>query len=323
MIGRSAAAGSVERISTVRVLLLTIWVTTACAVSETPQGLLVATQRVSMGTVDSPMLTEASGLAASRKNAQVLWTHNDSGDSNQVYAIDTGGRLLGRFEVPGCPRGDWEDIAIGPGPDAGVDYLYIGNIGDNRGRKTERAVCRVPEPSVDAPTPVPDAQSLDGASVMRFRYADGPRDAETLMVDPRDGALFIVSKRDPAAGVYGARWPGAGDISLVLDRIAELPVSYAVAGDISADGRHLLVKTYTHVLLWSREHDQQWTDVLKRKPLSLVYVPELGGEAIAWAADGSGFYTLAERILGIPSTLWFYGLERVAVPGVDLDARTP
>src|SRR5437588_4962467 len=84
---------------------------------------------VTNGTVNIAGLTEASGVAASRNNANVLWTHNDSGHPAEVFAIDTQGRLLGTYSIPG--NTDNEDISIGPGPVSNVLYLYIGDIGDN------------------------------------------------------------------------------------------------------------------------------------------------------------------------------------------------
>src|SRR5437867_2032775 len=84
---------------------------------------------VSQGTVAVAGLNEASGLVASRNNANVLWTHNDSGDSARVFALDTQGRKLGIYTLPGAANVDYEDIAIGPGPVTNVQYLYVGDIG--------------------------------------------------------------------------------------------------------------------------------------------------------------------------------------------------
>jgi|SRR4051794_23717866 hypothetical protein len=70
---------------------------------------------VTNGIVNLSGLTEASAVAASRRNPEVLWTHNDSGHlGGQVFALDTQGRLLGTYSIPG--NIDNEDIAIGPGP---------------------------------------------------------------------------------------------------------------------------------------------------------------------------------------------------------------
>src|SRR2546430_1319777 len=46
-------------------------------------------------------LDELSGLAGSRRRDDVLWTHNDSGNPNELFAIDREGHLLTTFEVVG------------------------------------------------------------------------------------------------------------------------------------------------------------------------------------------------------------------------------
>ena len=86
---------------------------------------------VNQGNIDTPLITEASGLAGSRVNPGVLWTHNDSGGLPRVFALDLTGHLLGTWNLPGVNANDYEDIAVGPGPEAGVSYLYVGDIGDN------------------------------------------------------------------------------------------------------------------------------------------------------------------------------------------------
>ena len=43
-------------------------------------------------------LRESSGLAVSRTQPGVLWSHNDSGDGPNLYAIDMSGRLLARIQ---------------------------------------------------------------------------------------------------------------------------------------------------------------------------------------------------------------------------------
>ena len=47
---------------------------------------------VDRGALDNPEIVEASGIAASRKNAGALWTHNDSGGAPKVYLIDDSGK---------------------------------------------------------------------------------------------------------------------------------------------------------------------------------------------------------------------------------------
>jgi hypothetical protein len=90
---------------------------------------------VSAGVVQHAPLQEASGLVASRTHPGVLWSHNDSGDGPRLFALTTSVGDLGVFTLDGAEARDWEDLAIGLGPEPGLDYLYAGNIGDNESQR--------------------------------------------------------------------------------------------------------------------------------------------------------------------------------------------
>ena len=103
---------------------------------------------VSVGAVSDPSVVEASGLAASRQNPGVLWVHNDSGNAVELFAIGDDGGVRAPYLPTGITNRDWEDLAIGPGPAAGVDYLFIGDIGDNGLARSSITIYRIPEPAV-------------------------------------------------------------------------------------------------------------------------------------------------------------------------------
>jgi uncharacterized protein YjiK len=130
-----------------------------------------------------PEVHEASGLTASRRSSDVLWTHNDSGEP-VLYAVGTDGKLRGRVRVSGARVEDWEDIAIGPC--ATGSCLYIADIGDNREARAHVTIYRVPEPAPDAGVTAP-------AAAIQAAYPDQPQDAEGLFIGP-NGALYIVTK---------------------------------------------------------------------------------------------------------------------------------
>ena len=71
-------------------------------------------------------IDESSGVVASRRNPDLFWTHNDSGDGPFLYAFDLNGGKRGTWHVTGAKAFDWEDIAAGPG-----STLDIADIGDN------------------------------------------------------------------------------------------------------------------------------------------------------------------------------------------------
>src|SRR5438093_6617217 len=157
------------------------------------------------GNIKSPDITESSGLAASRCQNNVLWTHNDSGDDAFIFAINSAGDSLGTWKVPNAKNIDWEDIAAYKDK-SGKCFIYIGEIGDNKAKRQEHAVYRVEEPLV-APENSSSARknplTTANADIVRFSYPDYVQDAETLMVHPKSGVIYVVTKRvSGPAGVY-------------------------------------------------------------------------------------------------------------------------
>jgi len=137
---------------------------------------------VQTATMQEPSITEASGIAASRTNPGIYWVHNDSGDTARVFATDLSGAAIGRFKIDGAQARDWEDIAVGPGPEPGTSYLYLGDIGGNKGR-SDLSIYRSAEPEV-----LLGARGVRGsvpAERIDVMYPDGLAwDAEALLVDP-------------------------------------------------------------------------------------------------------------------------------------------
>lgn len=241
------------------------------------------------GTVSEPALTEASGLVASGQHPGVFWTHNDSGDTARIYAIDAGGGAAGSLTLSGAIPQDWEDIA------RDGDTLFVGDIGDNTRSRDEIAVWRVQEPSV-----LEDDASA-GATRMTLRYPDGPHDAEALV--HHDGALWILTKDADGAALYRADDPLAASQTLVLADVLVLPDeagagAEVTAADTSLDGRSLLVRTEGAVLVY--DLSEGLPDALAGTPCLAPAPDAADGESIA-ATEGGGYAALSE---GANPTLW-------------------
>jgi hypothetical protein len=234
-----------------------------------------------VGHVEAPAATELSGLVRSRSRPGVLWAHNDSGDRARVLALAGDGRLLAEVAVTGAEAVDWEDIAIRG------STLYVGDTGDNRAQRAEVAVYRFAEPQAGA--------TSVAAERLALRYPDGAHDAEALLVDPRSGALAIVTKDfGGVAGVYVAR-PSSGTLRLAAT--LELGFGEAVtAGDVSADGRVIALRTYDKAFVWTRRRGESLAAALRRKPCTagVSLLDEGQGEALALSRDGRAFWTVPE-----------------------------
>ena len=247
-----------------------------------------------VGKVQTKLITEASGIVASRKNPGVLWVHNDSGNSAMVYALNFKGQLLRTCRIEGARCRDWEDIAIGPGPNKQRDYLYIGDIGDNRARHSSITIYRVPEPKVDPNGTQMDIQ-IGPAETIELVFPDGPKDAETLMVDPVNSDIYIISKRKLFCQVFRAASAELTQKPVRLSHVAVLPWALAVGGDISPDGKHIIVRSLSHASLWVRQKDQPLWQAFNQAPNNIKLMSEPQGEAICFDAKGRGFFTISEK----------------------------
>jgi hypothetical protein len=238
------------------------------------------------GHVQSPAATELSGLVLSRTQADVLWTHNDSGDRARILAVAPDGRQLADLDITGAQAVDWEDIAASRGT------LYLGDIGDNAAARPSIVVYRVAEPRVPATAPL-------AAQALVLGYPDGPHDAEALMVDPSSGALTIVTKDLGGNSViYTAAHPSA-TTTTTLRRAGALTLGIGeavTAGDVSGDGRTVALRTYDRAFVWRRTPGRSIAATLKGKPCTprAALLDEGQGEALALTRDGRRFYTVPE-----------------------------
>ncbi|WP_183577582.1 hypothetical protein HDF18_11035 [Mucilaginibacter sp. X5P1] len=268
-----------------------------------------------VGTLPNKQLDEISGIAASGINKDIYYIHNDSGDTSRFFAIHPDGKLKTTIYFKGDPKEgqgvhDCEDIAVGPGPVKGKSYVYDGDIGDNFAVRNYITVYRVEEKT----SWIADStQNVNAEAVpVHFRYPDGPKDAETLMIDPIEKLIYIISKRKDTVGVYTSPLIYKPNDTLVLTKRCKLffpgikPFKWITAGDISKDGQQILVKDYVKVYYWQRHNNEPVWQTLQRPPRLLPYKMEKQGEAIGFTPDGKGYYTTSE---GVYAPIYYYKIK--------------
>jgi hypothetical protein len=267
---------------------------------------------VQVGTIANTAITEASGIAASRRIANVLWVHNDSGDTERVFAMTSAGTHLGTYTISGAFGADWEDIAVGPGPVDGTHYLYIGAIGDNNAIRSTISVLRVAEPPV-SDTQSPVTVALSDVSRLTFTYPDGPRDAESLFVDPLTRDIYILTKRENPHRLYRAAYPQATSGTTML----ELATTYAdpkrlTGADISPDGDEIIARAtgISSGRMWLRPPGGTIAEALNSPPITIPLASEPQGEAIGFDPLGWGYYTISE---GVNRPIYYF--KRLPTPG--------
>lgn len=255
-----------------------------------------------LGTAKCKDLIEASGLAASRRSPDILWSHNDSGGTPSVYALKTDGTHLGVFTLKGVDSYDEEDMA------ADDKFLYLGNIGDNKMIRETIVIHRFPEPPISLDQAPVDV-AIDAYDTLTLTYPDGPKDAETLLVDPTDSSIYIVTKNQQYSRVYRVPTPIAwngetSELELVVKKLPLLRLT--TAGDISPNGDMIVIRDYTRALLWQRLPGDTIAETLTKESCNVPVNGWGQEEAICFHRDGTGYFTVPEKTVLSKSTIRFY-----------------
>ncbi|MFZ1706086.1 MAG: hypothetical protein WAT79_17200 [Saprospiraceae bacterium] len=259
--------------------------------------------RISLGTISNKDLNEVSGMVSSRIMPGHFWVHNDSGDNSSLYLINEKAEHLNTITIAGITNRDWEDIAIFNEVASQKSLLLIGDFGDNLAQYHFGTIYIIAEPIL--------LQGQDSIipliSKIVFKFADGPRDCETLMVDPITGDIYLVSKREPQVALYKIDYPFNTSDTVVAEKLMVLPFTQMVAGDISADGKDIIIKSYDEIFYFRRKIVESLVEALSKNPIKVPYIREPQGEAIAWSMDGKSMYTLSEAtFLNITPVLYRY-----------------
>ena len=244
-------------------------------------------------------ITEASGIVDSKMNAGFMWVHEDSGTPPRILLLKKDGTLSKSVEVDGATNIDWEDMSLAKGPDASLDYIYVADFGDNARARSEYAIYRFPEPGSGVDV-VHDADKI------RFKYPDGAHDAEAMVVDNSSRDIYLITKSDNPSRIYKLPFPQNTSTVTEAISVGEMSFGGATAAAISPDGKEIIIKTYPAVRYFERKAGETIEAALKKTPINLPYQLEPQGEAVAFAADNSGFYTISEKAFSSVVKLYFY-----------------
>jgi hypothetical protein len=156
------------------------------------------------------LLTESSGLNFTDGK---LWSHDDSGNSAELYAIDTtDGHLVQRILVDNYPNTDWEEIS------SDSLYLYVGDFGNNSGTRTDLKILRIKKADISSAAVVhvnADAINFSYADQVSFVSSNSHNfDCESMIV--LKDSIYLFSK-------------DRGDFKTRVYKVAKLPGTYVLS----------------------------------------------------------------------------------------------
>jgi len=299
--------------------LLGLLLTSACATPDLAQPIWQGPETVAL--IGSVGTEETSGLAPSRLQPDILWSHNDSGDQPILRALDAQGNVRAIVNIRGARNIDWEDMASFTLD--GIAYLIAGDIGDNEAVRADCMLYVIKEPAF---TPTGHVQTLfvDIAWQIPLRYPGGPRDCESIAVDVQEEMIYLISKRTKPAVAYrlplranreqtpAAQRVGAlkglreatgllANMKIPLGKYRSSPCAF----DISPDGRSAVVLTYGEVYLYPKADGMSWAEAFAGDPLVLGSHGLPQAEAICFSPDAHKIIYTTE---GYPAPLITYTL---------------
>ena len=270
--------------------------------------------------IEFKAISEMSGLAKSRRYAEVYWMHNDSGDSARLFAVDSEGKII----IPSFMRSfyygeqeeedkdpwpgliietavniDWEDIAVDE------DFLYIADMGNNGNARRDLGVYLVAEPNPRA------RQHARPFKFIPVRYPDQDAyppeewyfDSEALFVH-QDKLYFLTKHRKSAMELASGTKLYRLD-SMDTDQINILTLidsfddaSLLSAAELSPDGSQLAALGYTDLWIFSDpvNGDKWLSGTVRHLPMNITVTKF--AEALTWLDNDT-------VLIGNESEEWF------------------
>ncbi len=220
---------------------------------------------------------------------ELFWVNNDSGCEPELYAYNKSGELKKTVRLKNINNADWEDLADDS------EYFYIGEFGNNYGRRKDLRVLRV------AKSDIKGEQNIElTADVLTFEWGDQNNFKKRKHNHDFDCEAFFSFK--DSLYLFTKNWANYKTRMYVMSKTkghhklmpkAEFNTGFMVTGaDISSDGKQVSLigykdfKTYMYLLT-----DYKGTDFFKGKKIFVDMSP-LGGaqtEGIVYGENDSLF----------------------------------
>lgn len=236
--------------------------------------------------LESREIAESSGLAISRRQRGVFWTHNDSGDTARIFSFNAAGQQLGICRLMGAHAVDWEDMCSFERN--GKNWLLLADVGDNGKRRKAYELYLCEEPPADAREAV--------VRRIVFRYDGDSHDCESVAVDAKLGVILLATKvAGPTCKVFQLAIPDEPTKeTLIAEPIGKIALPLAVSMDISPDSSRAVVLTYGNAMEFTRGESETWRDAFARSPRQIAMPARRQGEAICYGPDGRSFFLTCE-----------------------------
>ena len=235
--------------------------------------------------VATDRMTEVSGCAVAKGDANTVWLHNDSDNEPQLFGLNLTTKAVRTVNVTNALNNDWEDLA--PLPSGG---LLIGDIGSNDHSRSAVELYEVNDLT----------QSSATAVQRKYTYEDGPHNAEALLVDPESAvdnpAVYVITKEETGqSGVYRTDRTALRKIGAVTITGEALIYPNQITGAAALPGASgVLLRTYQYAYLFRRPKGQPFEASFGASPIRIALPFLIQSEAVCVEPDGRTAITTTE-----------------------------
>ena len=276
-------------------------------IDPTDLSLTFSTDTISYTIVKN--LSEVSGIIYSRRNKNVLWAEEDSGNGQFLYVYSTTGHLEKKIALLNTMTHDAEDIGYGPDKVGNYNSVFLADIGDNNNKRSTVDIYTFPEPEFLDSTSIPSEMTAENKISLKYPDYPGIREnAEAMFVDPITNRMYIFSKKASTCHVYTLDFPYDYTSVNTLKYVGDINIRFekVTAADISPDGMYVLLKTYEHIFYWKRESGEDLNKTFTRMPELVPYQGEVQGEAVTWGNVPDEYFTFSEADNNVIPKLFKY-----------------
>jgi hypothetical protein len=272
----------------------------------------------------SSALNECSGLAYINGE---LWSHNDSGNPNEIYRLNpVDGSVMRTVVVANVLNVDWESMT------QNEEYLFVGDFGNNNGDRTDLNILKILIDDI-----ISTVNDTVQATTIHYSYSDQTIFTAAANNNNYDCEAFIYS--NDSLHLFSKNWVNLETKHYVLPAdtgtyAAQLIDSFNIDGLITDaainDSGNIVLLGYKDIgsnlyacfawLMFDYSDIHHCFSGNKRR-IELGLAFSLGQtEGITLFNDNSG-YISSEKVMSIPPKLHYFNFDQY-VSGLTTDANT-
>lgn len=242
-----------------------------------------------------------------------LFSHNDKGGKNILYALDSGsGSIIRRITIPNIENNDWEDLTHSN------EHIFIGDMGNNKGKRGDLSIHMIKKKDIFSP----ESNKKVLAQTISFYYPeqrdlkkskDHNFDCEAIIYADNKLYLFTKNRIDHECNLYFIpAKPGRHEAQL----ISRFDTGGLITGaEISPSGKKVILIGYNKkadVFLWILENFKGNDYFSGSKTLvSLGKFRDIGqAEAVCFTKENTVLIS-SEAIEEVPASLYKINLDNL------------